>query len=507
MLLEARQISKQYPGVQALDSVDFHLDAGQIHALVGENGAGKSTLMKILGGIVQADSGEVLLDGKAVTFRGPLEAQRAGIALIHQELNLMPDLTVAQNIFFGRELKRGIGIDDALMVERSAEILARVGLEIDPTTPLGLLTVAGRQLVEIAKALSMDARLLIMDEPTAALSAHEVEQLFKITREFIASAKAAGEDRAVVYISHRLDEIQELCTHVSVLRDGKNVSTCAASDLTRDDMISLMVGRAIDTSHRPRSHPDETYGFEVRDLNMGMVRDVSFAVKKGEIFGFAGLVGAGRTEAARAIVGADEKESGTVVVDGQKVRTDTVEEAVRAGIGYLSEDRKNYGLLLEQSITQNVALPSLSQWANAGGVVDDAAAEDIAKNSVDKLGIVTPSVNQQTRNLSGGNQQKVVIAKWIARDCDVLIFDEPTRGVDVGAKDEIYTLMEELAHAGKTIIVISSEIAELQRVCHRIAVMCQGRLTGVLTNAEATSQNIMDLATRFDVVREREGEQ
>lgn len=506
MLLQARQISKRYPGVQALDAVDFHLEAGQIHALVGENGAGKSTLMKILSGIVSADSGEVLLDGTQTRFNDPLEAQETGIALIHQELNLMPDLTVAQNIFFGREPKKGLWIDDSAMAERAGEILTRVGLDIDPATPLGALTVAGRQMVEIAKALSMDARVLIMDEPTAALSSHEVEQLFEITREFIDEGQTAGEDRAVVYISHRLDEIQELCTHVSILRDGKNVSTHVTHELTRDDMISLMVGRAIDTSHRPESTPDQEYGFEVRHLNAGMVHDLSFAVKKGEIFGFAGLVGAGRTEAARAIVGADDKESGTVVVGGKDVRTNTVEEAVRAGIGYLSEDRKNYGLLLGQSITQNVALPSLARWSNAVGVVDDAEAEAIAKSSVTTLGIVTPSVNQQTKNLSGGNQQKVVIAKWVARDCDVLIFDEPTRGVDVGAKDDIYTLMEELAAEGKTIIVISSEIAELQRVCHRIGVMCLGRLTGVLTNAEATSEKIMDLATRFDAVRQREGE-
>lgn len=502
MLLQARQISKRYPGVQALDAVDFKLEAGQIHAVVGENGAGKSTLMKILGGIVRADSGEVLLDGAEVRFDGPLEAQRAGIALIHQELNLIPDLTVAQNIFFGREPRKGARIDDAAMAERSEQILRRVGLNIDPTTPLGILTVAARQMVEIAKALSMDARVLIMDEPTAALSSHEVEQLFDLTREFIAGDHTPGQERAVVYISHRLDEIQELCTHVSVLRDGKNVSTHPAEDLSRDDMISLMVGRAIDTSHRPESTPEEAYAFEVRDLNAGMVKDLSFAVKKGEIFGLGGLVGAGRTEAARAIVGADPKESGTVVVGGQQVRTRTVEEAALAGIGYLSEDRKHDGLLLEQSITQNVALPSLALWANAGGVVDDDEAEEIADESVYKLGIVTPSVDQQAKNLSGGNQQKVVIAKWVARDCDVLIFDEPTRGVDVGAKDEIYHLMEELAAAGKTIIVISSEIAELLRVCHRIGVMCQGVLTGVLTNAEATSENIMDLATRFDVVRQ-----
>ncbi|MDP9806451.1 ribose transport system ATP-binding protein [Trueperella bonasi] len=524
MLLQATQISKHYPGVQALDRVNFDLEAGQIHALVGENGAGKSTLMKIFGGIVRPDSGVITLDGNPAQFSNPLQAQQAGIALIHQELNLMSDLTVAQNIFFGREPKRGPVIDDAAMVRQASKILQRIGLDVNPGMKLGTLTVAGRQMVEIAKALSMDARVLIMDEPTAALSAHEVEQLFAMTREFIAGGigPITGVDseepptpghpgqRAVIYISHRLDEIQELCSHVSILRDGRNVSTDRTSELTRQEMIARMVGRAIDTSHRPQPAPSagtgtapdvrpgpDAIGFEVRNLNAGMVTDLSFTVNKGEIFGVAGLVGAGRTEAARAIVGADAKETGTVVVGGKEARIATVEDAVRAGIGYLSEDRKEYGLLLEQSITQNVALPSLGQWANVGGIIDDAEAAGIAQKAVDELGIATPSTAQAVRNLSGGNQQKVVIAKWVARNCDVLIFDEPTRGVDVGAKDDIYTLMEDLAAEGKTIIVISSEIEELLRVCHRIGVMCEGRLTGTLTNAEATSEKIMELATRF----------
>ncbi|WP_311590917.1 sugar ABC transporter ATP-binding protein [Trueperella bernardiae] len=491
MLLEARSISKRYPGVQALDGVDFSLRAGQIHALVGENGAGKSTLMKILGGIEHADAGQVVLDGQPVSIAGPLDAQRRGIALIHQELNLMADLSVAQNIYFGREPRRGPFIDDAAMAAGARGILLRVGLDIDPTIRLGTLTVAGQQMVEIAKALSMDARILIMDEPTAALSEHEVTQLYAIVREFI-----AGGDRAVIYISHRLEEIQELCTQVTVLRDGVIVASHPTADLTREDMIALMVGRVIDTSHRPDPHPGGEPKLEVRNLSAGFVRDVSFTVCAGEIFGLAGLVGAGRTETARAIVGADGKEAGDVVVAGKALLATTVEEAVRGGIGYLSEDRKHYGLLLEQSLTQNVALPSLARWSRHG-VVDDSFAGEVAERSVDDLAIATPSVEQKVKALSGGNQQKVVIAKWVARDCDVLIFDEPTRGVDVGAKDDIYRLMESLAGEGKAIVVISSEIAELQRVAHRIGVMCQGRLTGVLDNAEATQENIMDLATRF----------
>ncbi|WP_311776950.1 sugar ABC transporter ATP-binding protein [Trueperella abortisuis] len=491
MLLEARSICKRYPGVQALDGVDFKLRAGQIHALVGENGAGKSTLMKILGGVERADTGQVLLDGEPVTLTGPLDAQRRGIALIHQELNLMADLSVAQNIYFGREPRRGPFIDDAAMAAGARDILKKVGLNIDPTIRLGTLTVAGQQMVEIAKALSMDARILIMDEPTAALSEHEVVQLYGIVREFIADG-----ERAVIYISHRLEEIQELCTQVTVLRDGVIVASHPTPELTREDMIALMVGRVIDTSHRPEPYPGGEAKLEVRHLSAGIVRDVSFTVHAGEIFGLAGLVGAGRTETARAIVGADEKEAGDVVVSGKALLAASVEDAVRGGIGYLSEDRKHYGLLLEQSLTQNVALPSLARWSRRG-VVDDSHAGQVAERSVGELAIATPSVEQKVKTLSGGNQQKVVIAKWVARDCDVLIFDEPTRGVDVGAKDDIYSLMESLAAQGKAIVVISSEIAELQRVAHRIGVMCQGRLTGILDNAEATQENIMDLATRF----------
>ncbi|WP_341742640.1 sugar ABC transporter ATP-binding protein [Trueperella pyogenes] len=492
MLLEARSISKRYPGVQALDSVDFSLAAGQIHALVGENGAGKSTLMKILGGIVAADAGQILLDDQPVALSGPLAAQRAGIAFIHQELNLVADLSVAQNIYFGREPRRGPFIDDAAMTAGARELLARVGLDIDPTIRLGSLSVAGQQMVEIAKALSLDARILIMDEPSAALSQKEVDQLYQIVREFVADG-----ERAVIYISHRLEEIQELCTQVTVLRDGALVASHPAAALTREEMIALMVGRKIDTTHRPNPRPAAGEPqLEVRNLSAGVVENLSFSVHAGEIFGLAGLVGSGRTQAARAIVAADRKSGGDVVVNGRVLRATTVEQAVRGGIGYLSEDRKHYGLLLEQSVKQNVALPSLARWARRG-VVDDARAEEVAKRAGKDLAIAMASVEQKVKNLSGGNQQKVVIAKWVARDCDVLIFDEPTRGVDVGAKEDIYRLMEKLAAQGKAIVVISSEIAELQRVAHRIGVMCQGRLTGILDNAAATQENIMDLATRF----------
>ena len=339
-----------------------------------------------------------------------------------------------------------------------------------------------------------------MDEPTAALSSKEVDTLFDVIREF------SSPQTAVVYISHRLEEIQEICNQVTVLRDGSLVGTHPASDLSRDDMIGLMVGRAVDMSVRPNESPQTAYGLEVSDLNTDLLQDVNFSVHRGEIFGLAGLVGAGRTETARAISGADPKDSGTVKVAGKVVDTTTPETAVRAGIGYLSEDRKQYGLLLDKDIVTNVALPSLDRWSNASGVVNDRAATDIAEDYRDRLNIKTPSVHQTTKNLSGGNQQKVVLAKWMARDCDVLFFDEPTRGIDVGAKEEIYNLLESLAEQGKTIVVVSSEIPELLRLCQRIAVMCQGRITGVIDNADATQEKIMDLATQFEVIGKKNDE-
>lgn len=499
-LIEARGITKRFPGVVALDDVDFTLRGGEVHALVGENGAGKSTLMKILGGIYHADAGRVSFEGTDVAFETPLEAQRSGIAVIHQELNLMPDLTVAQNIFFGREPRRGFKIDDDRMRREARTLMTRLGVEIEPDVLLRELTVAAQQMVEIAKALALDARVLIMDEPTAALSAKEVDTLFDVIREF------SSPQTAVVYISHRLEEIQEICNQVTVLRDGSLVGTYPASDLSRDDMIGLMVGRAVDMSIRPNESPQTAYGLEVSDLNTDLLQDVNFSVHRGEIFGLAGLVGAGRTETARAISGADPKDSGTVKVAGKVVDTTTPETAVRAGIGYLSEDRKQYGLLLDKDIVTNVALPSLDRWSNASGVVNDRAATDIAEDYRGRLNIKTPSVHQTTKNLSGGNQQKVVLAKWMARDCDVLFFDEPTRGIDVGAKEEIYNLLESLAEQGKTIVVVSSEIPELLRLCQRIAVMCQGRITGVIDNADATQEKIMDLATQFEVIGKKNDE-
>lgn len=485
-LISVRHATKQYPGVLALDDVDFDILPGEIHALVGENGAGKSTLMKILGGIVEPDAGTVTgPGGKPLTLAGPRDAQANGIGLIHQELNLVPDLTVAQNIFLGREIKRGPFQDDRAMNNAAGELLARLGVDIDPTVRVGSLPLAHAQLVEIATALSLDARVLIMDEPTAALGEADTEHLFGIIREFLTDTTA------VVFISHRLNEVCEIADRVSVMRDGKMV--WSGTEFTRENLISEMVGRAVDLSARPETKPGNDVVLEARNVSAGIAHNVSFTVRRGEIFGLAGLEGAGRTELARAIGGADPS-TGTVAVHGTEADVSSPEAAVKSGIGFMSEDRKKYGLLLDQSVQANIALPSLSRDAKAG-FINDSAHREVAESYRESLHIKIPSVEETAGNLSGGNQQKVVIAKWLARDLDILLVDEPTRGVDVGAKEEIYDLLEQLVADGTAIVVVSSELAELQRLCHRIGVMCEGELTGILENEDATQERIMELAT------------
>ncbi|WP_103062357.1 sugar ABC transporter ATP-binding protein [Actinomyces qiguomingii] len=491
-LIEVEGITKRFPGVLALDRVQFTLRPGEVHSLVGENGAGKSTLMKVLGGIHQPDDGTIRLKGQETTIRDPLDAQSKGISIIHQELNLMPDLTVAQNIFFGREQYNGIrfNLSPSKMRRATDELLERVGLNLDPDAMVGDLTVATQQMVEIAKALSFNAKVLIMDEPTAALTERETEALFKVMDDFVT------EDTAIVYISHRMNEIKRVSDTITVMRDGQWIATTPAAGLSVDSIIEQMVGRRIDSNIRPtplEGEPETV--LKVENLSTkDLLRNVSFELRRGEILGFAGLVGAGRTETARALIGADPHTSGTIEVEGKRVRIDSPEQAVRHSIAYLSEDRKRYGLLLEKDLVENTALPSYRSWAR-GIVVDDSKAASTTDTYVDRLRVKTPSINQLARNLSGGNQQKVVIGKWLARDCDILIFDEPTRGIDVGAKDEIHDLLNSLAAQGKSIIVISSEIPEVLRLSHRIVVMWEGRVTGTLTNEEATQNSIMALAT------------
>ncbi|MEW1962457.1 sugar ABC transporter ATP-binding protein [Microbacterium sp. NPDC077644] len=490
-ILRVEGISKGFPGVQALQDVHLEVRAGEVLVLVGENGAGKSTLMKILSGIYTRDEGTIRFEGQEVELTGPLQAQQLGITIIHQELNLMPDLTVAQNIFIGREpVSAGI-LSERKLNRQTAELLTRLKIRLDPRQKVGELTVAEQQMVEIAKALSFNAKVLIMDEPTSALTDSEVETLFTLIEQL----KQSG--TGIVYISHRMDELRRLADRVTVLRDGQYIGSLEKDEISIPRIIEMMVGRAIDEGTRPapRDHASAPVVLDVVGLSTReLLKDVSFQLHKGEILGFAGLMGAGRTETARAVIGADPRTAGTITINGRDARIHKPADAVRRGVGYLSEDRKQLGLMLEQDVTFNTVLASLSSYAGAIGWMGDGKAKNQTKQYVQQLRIKTPSVNQIVKLLSGGNQQKVVIARWLMRDCDILIFDEPTRGIDVGAKEEIYRLMQQLADAGKSIIVISSELPEILRVAGRIAVFANGRITGTLRNEEASQEKIMQLA-------------
>lgn len=491
-ILKMRGIQKYFSGVHALNGVDFDLQAGEVHALMGENGAGKSTLIKVLCGIHKRDGGSIELFGEEVDFNNIAEAQDAGISVIHQELNMMNHLTVAQNIYIGREpRKRGL-IDDKKMLKDAQELFNRLGVKIDPATRLGNLTVGKQQMVEIAKAVSHECKLLILDEPTAALTQPEVEELFEIMNDL--RSKGIG----MIYVSHRMDEINRISDRVTVMRDGEYVGTLITKDTTKDEIVKMMVGRVIYGEQKTVSTvpADAPVVLEVEHLNAGReVQDVSFHLRKGEILGFAGLMGAGRTEVARALYGADPKDSGTVRIDGRKVNIRNPEEAVRNGICYLSEDRKRYGLMLDKSVTDNSAIASVDDYIRAG-LIDDKKMEQRSRETNERLKTKTPSMDQLLKNLSGGNQQKVIVARWLMKNSDIFIFDEPTRGIDVGAKSEIYNLMDELAKQGKSIIMISSELAEVLRMSDRIMVMCEGRKTGELDISEATQENIMQLCTK-----------
>ncbi len=493
-IVSVRNVSKSFAGVLALDKVRFELLPGEVHALMGENGAGKSTLMKLLAGVYTCDEGEIVIGGKAVAIDGPRAAQSLGIGIVHQELNLMNHLSAAQNIFIGREPRRGFGLllDESALDAQASRIFERMNLKLDPRVPVGALTVAKQQMVEIAKALSFDSRILIMDEPTAALNNEEVADLFRIIRQL--RAEGVG----IVYISHKMDELKQIADRVTILRDGRYVATAPMATTSVDAIIGMMVGRQLDSVEKPDAGSAENdIVLEVKGLNRGtFVKDVSFVLRKGEILGFAGLMGAGRTEVARAIFGADPIDSGEIRVHGETVTIRTPKQAVAHGIGYLSEDRKHFGLATGLDVETNVAMASLNEFASYGMFVDQAAIRQTARRYVKQLSIKTPSVRQQVRLLSGGNQQKIVIAKWLLRDCEILFFDEPTRGIDVGAKAEIYRLLRALAAQGKAIVVISSELPEVLRLSHRILVMCEGRLTGELSADGASQEKIMQLATQ-----------
>ena len=492
-LLRMEGIYKSFPGVQALSDARFDLRYGEVHALVGENGAGKSTLMKILGGIYHKDAGQVMLEGNEVVITSPGMAQHLGISIIHQELNLMPHLTVAQNIFIGREPRGKIPfvVDDKATNEKALGLFELLNLRLDPNTKVSDLTVAKQQMVEIAKALSFNAKILVMDEPTAALTDTEIDELFTVIRQL--REKGVG----IVHISHRLEELKQISDRVTVMRDGRYIDTLKTSEANIDRIISLMVGRTIyESAPEFPEKPNQDVVLEVRNLNRGKaLRDVNFNLKKGEILGFAGLIGAGRTEVARAIFGADPRETGEILIKGKQVYIKTPGDAVTHGIGYLSEDRKRYGLTLGMDVKENVAMAAMKKFLTWLGWMDFKKAASRGQEMVKALNIKTPSLEQKVKFLSGGNQQKVVIGKWLTADTDILIFDEPTRGIDVGAKSEIYKLLNDLAHQGKSIIMISSELPEILRMSHRVVVMCEGRVTGILNAGEATQENIMKYAT------------
>ncbi|MDA0184920.1 sugar ABC transporter ATP-binding protein [Solirubrobacter phytolaccae] len=482
-------MSKSFPGVKALEDMHLDLRAGEVLGLVGENGAGKSTLMKLLSGIYDADAGEFFFAGAPYEPSSAKHALELGISIIHQEFNLMPDLTVAQNLFIGRE--GGFFTSERALNARAAELIERLHLPLRPKQLVGDLTVAKQQMVEIGKALSFEPRLLIMDEPTAALNDAEVDVLHELIRRFLTP------ETGVIYISHRMDELRRIADRITVIRDGRYVGTRNTAQTAMPEVISMMVGRELNLDAQPvgvredREVVLQVAGLSTKDL----LREVTFELRKGEILGFAGLMGAGRTEVARAVVGADRIDSGTITLRGREIKIANPAEAARHRIGYLSEDRKRYGLLLEQEVGANIGLSALAERFQSWGFVRDRAMRATAAEYVDTLRIKTPSVKQTAKNLSGGNQQKVVIAKWLVKDCDILIFDEPTRGIDVGAKEEIYRLLNQLAESGKSIVMISSELPEILRMSHRIVVMCEGRVTGTLDASEATQEQVMHYAT------------
>ncbi|MBU0983896.1 MAG: sugar ABC transporter ATP-binding protein [candidate division Zixibacteria bacterium] len=481
-------IRKSFPGVMAISSATFDLYTGEIHALVGENGAGKSTLIKILTGVHQMDAGSIRLDERPVSFRRPVDAQQAGIATIYQEFTLVPALTVAANIFLGHEVT-GNGLLDHRRENRlAAELLGRLGAEFDPDTCVSDLTVAQMQIVEIARALARDAGILVMDEPTAALAPQEVSHLFGVLKEL------SGRGMGTIFISHRLDEVMAMADRITVMRDGATITTRGVDDFTRTDLIEQMVGRPIEQEYpRNTASPGET-GFEVRSLSGGTVRDISFTARRGEVLGLAGLMGAGRTEVARLIFGADRKASGEILLDGRRLDISSPRDAIRSGVCLLTEDRKAQGLVLKASAKDNFALANLASWSRLGWIHQRREQRRFADRTA-SLNIRLAHSDQPAEELSGGNQQKLLVARWLETNSEVILFDEPTRGIDVGAKYDMYLLIGELAAQGKVVIVISSELPELLGICDRILVMRRGQVAGEVCDAsKGTQEEIMALA-------------
>lgn len=494
--LQMSYITKRFPGVLALSNVDFALRKGEVHALLGENGAGKSTLMKILSGVYQPDEGDIIFEGQSVSFANPLSAQSAGITIIHQEFNLFPELTVEENIFIGREFCKNNRwrLDEKQQRQAAIDILQKLNLNISPETLVADLTVAQQQMVEIAKAISVNAKILIMDEPTAALTETEIDSLFQVTR--LLKEQGTG----IVYISHRLEELALIADRATVMRDGQFIATVDYDAVKISDLIAMMVGRDLGNIY-PRRGPlaQRKPVLEVSGLTRnGVLNNIDFTLYQGEILGFAGLMGAGRTELARAIFGADPIDGGTLKLNGKVTVIKDIPDAIQQGISYLTEDRKKEGLALGLSVERNIMLGNYPEYSDRYGNVDSKRCQKTSEEQVKALRIKTPHLEQAALNLSGGNQQKIIIARWVCKDTDILIFDEPTRGIDVGAKLEIYELMNRLVAKGKSIIMISSELPEVLGMCDRILVMRNGRITGELASDDATQEKIMQYATLED---------
>ncbi|MYL35837.1 ATP-binding cassette domain-containing protein [Pontibacillus yanchengensis] len=491
-ILRIEDISKKFPGVIALEDVSFSIKKGEVHALVGENGAGKSTLMKILSGVHKPTTGKIYLEDEEITLTDPKQAQNLGISIIYQEFSLIPYLNAVENIFLGREIKQSNGLlDKKLMKKKAAEVLKTMNADINLNIPVTNLSIAEQQFVEIAKAIAIETKVLIFDEPTASLTGKEIEDLFKL----IEKLKAKGV--TIIYISHHLEEIFQLCDSMTCLRDGSWVDTKKVSNTSKDEIVKMMVGREITNAYPEKSHieSDAKTLLEVKNLNNDSISDVQFSLYKGEILGIAGLVGSGRTEVVRALIGADKANKKEVYIHGKKVNIKSPTEALDEGIGLIPENRKSQGLILDASVKNNITLPILSKVINKVNIINRKEEEDIVNNSINDLLIKTPSSKQEVKNLSGGNQQKVVLAKWLNTDCNLLIFDEPTRGIDIGAKEEIYKLMRTLADKGISIIMISSELPEVLGMSDRILVMHKGKISTQIDGDNVTSEKVMHYAT------------
>ncbi len=487
-----RSIGKSFPGVRALSDVSLTLFAGEVLALVGENGAGKSTLMKILSGAERADSGTIAIDGKTVAIDSPHTAEKLGIGMIYQEFNLVPQFTAVENIVLGAEPTRGTLLDPAAARARAQAIVSELGIDLELDTPTSRLSVGAQQMVEIAKALSKHARIIVMDEPTAALSEREIERLFAL----IATLKKGG--AGIVYISHRMDELPKISDRITVLRDGAAIETRPTKDFPQADIIHAMVGRSLDAHfpELPAVATDAGVVLDVKDLNRhGVLHDISFHVRAGEIVGLAGLVGAGRTETIRCVAGADIADSGSVAVDGTPHRMHAPSDAIAAGIAFITEDRKAQGLVLGMTVRENITLAHLAQFVNREHLIDEKSEVVASERMIDELHIKTPSEDQIVRNLSGGNQQKVVLAKWLLGKARVFLFDEPTRGIDVGAKTEIYALMLNLLKNGAAIVMVSSDLPEVLGMSHRVLAMRSGQIVKEFSRKDATPEAVIAAAT------------